>query len=304
MSPMPSPIARLDLNLLKLFKAVYDLRQTTAAADRLGLTQPAVSQGLKRLREHIGDPLFVPTRAGMDPTPRAREMAGPIADALAAIERTLERPPVFEPAAARRRFRLGMLDYGVMVLAPKLATEIAARAPGVNIDIEHVSSGAAAESLEAGRFDLVTGPFRAIPRTMSTTPLFKDRFVVISHRRHPGLAAGLTRKHLITSAYVDVPFEASAKRGIDAVLAAAGASRRKAMTVPTFSGACFVVASSPLLAIVPERIANAHREICDLDIHPMPLRLPMLSISALTHRKQDADSGLVWLRDLLVSMSS
>ena len=129
------------------FKAVYELGQTTAAAEYLGLTQPAVSQALRRLRELTGDPLFVPSRSGMLPTPRASELSVPVNSALAAIQRALERNPDFQPATARRRFRLGMLDYGIMVLAPSVAGVISQHAPGIVVDIMHVPSANAHQIL-------------------------------------------------------------------------------------------------------------------------------------------------------------
>lgn len=295
---------RVDLNLLKVFKAVHELGQTTAAAEHLGLTQPAVSQGLRRLREFLDDPLFVPTSAGMQPTARANELAGPVSEALAVIQRALERNPDFQPPTARRRFRLGMLDYGVMALAPALAGVISRRAPGVSVDISHVPSDSAPRMLLADQIDLATGPFARTPATLECTPLFSDDYVVIARAGHPALSVGLNAARLSELPHVDVTYDTSEGGGIDAALHAAGIRRRKAMQVPLFAGACFVVGASDFLAIMPRRLAQAHAGICNLAVHDMPVPFPRLEISALVHRRNSGDAGLKWLRDVLAETAA
>jgi len=296
----PRFLQRVDLNLLKVFKAVHDLRQTTAAAERLGVSQPAVSQSLKRLRDLVGDPLFVPAHAGVEPTARANELAGPVGEALAAIQRALERPPQFDPATARRRFRIGMLDYGVMVLAPAIAGAISRQAPGVSVEISHVPSDAAARLLLSDEIDLATGPFVRPPAALDCEPLFEDAYVVVARRDHPALAGGLDVETLTRLSYVDIAYDASEGGGMAAALARRGIDIRKAMQAPMFAGACFIAGSSDLAAIVPERLAHAYRDVCSIAVHRPPVALPPLRISALTHRRNSSDAGLRWLRDILV----
>jgi DNA-binding transcriptional LysR family regulator len=291
---------KVDLNLLKIFRAVYELGQTTAAAEYLGLTQPAVSQALRRLRELTGDPLFVPGRAGMIPTARAQELAGPFGEALAAVKHALESNRDFQPATARRRFRLGMLDYGVMALAPSVAAAISARAPGVSVEIMHVPSNAAQTMLEEDRIDLVTGPFKRSPASFERTLLFADNYVLIARRNHPALCEGLTPAVLSELAYVEVTYDTAEGGGVDGVLLAWDVRRRKAMQVPLFAGACFVAGASDLVAIVPERLAQIYAAISDIEIHQLPQDFPPLDIRALMHRRNGGDAGLRWLCGVLV----
>jgi DNA-binding transcriptional LysR family regulator len=291
---------KVDLNLLKVFKSVYELGQTTAAAEYLGLTQPAVSQALRRLRELTGDPLFVPGRAGMMPTARAEELAAPFGEALAAIQHALESNPDFRPATARRRFRLGMLDYGVMVLAPSVAAAISAKAPGVGVEIMHVPSSAAQAMLEEDRIDIVTGPFKRCPAPFERTMLFTDRYVLIARMGHPALLNGLTPAVLSGLAYVDVTYDTAEGGGVEGALLALGVRRRKAMQVPLFAGACFIASASDFVAVVPERLAQTYAAISDIGIHRLPQDFPLLEISALVHRRNSGDAGLRWLCGVLV----
>lgn len=296
-------LQRVDLNLLKIFQAVYETRQTTAAAERLGLSQPAVSQALGRLRHLTSDPLFVPAHGGMEPTSRASELAGPVGAALGSIQRALERNPTFDPGSANRRFRLGMLDYGVMMLAPAIASAVSRDAPGISIDISHVPSDSAARLLLSDQIDLVTGPFDDVPASLECTPVFRDTYVVAARRDHPALKNGLNREALADLPHVDVTYDLTERGGLDTALRSHGIHRRKAMQVPFFAGACVIAGASDFLAIIPQRMAQAHQHMCGLKLHDLPVSIAPLKISALNHRRDSAEPGLKWLRDIIGSVA-
>jgi len=291
----------IDLNLLKVFRAVHTFRQTTAAANHLGLTQPAVSQGLKRLRHLVDDPLFVPTKSGMEPTARANELAGPVSDALSTIERAFRQRPDFEPANSQQRFRIGMLDYAVMVLAPNLAAVISERAPGVTIEISYVPHADASRLLLNDELDLVTGPFPNPSSSLKATSLFSDRFVVISRRDHTALAGGISRATFNQLSFANIPMT---YENVGKKLQTHGIQLRNAMQVPTFATACFIVGESDFLAIVPEWIAKAHQKQCRLAIHDLPVDIEPMQISALIHRRNSSDGGIKWLLGALVDAAN
>lgn len=301
MAPADNFLQSVDLNLLKVFKAVHAFRQTTAAANHLGLTQPAVSQSLKRLRHLVDDPLFVPTKSGMEPTARADELAGPVSDALSTIERAFRQSSVFDPAVSQQRFRIGMLDYAVMVLAPSLAAVISDQAPGVTIEISYVPHADAPQLLLNDELDLVTGPFAKHASSLKATHLFSDSFVVISRRDHAALTGGVSRAAFDALSFADIPatYENVGKR-----LLTHGIRPRNAMQVPTFATACFIVGESDLLAIVPGWIARAHQHQCGLAIHDLPVDIDPMEISALIHRRNSGDAGLKWLLGALVDAAS
>jgi DNA-binding transcriptional LysR family regulator len=291
---------QIDLNLLKIFKAVHVSRQATAAAGNLGLTQPAVSQGLKRLRLLLDDPLFIPTKTGMEPTARANELAGPVIDALSTIERAFRQTSEFQAANSQRRFRIGMLDYSVTLLAPRLAGIISQQAPGVTIEISYVPQAAASQLLLSDALDLVTGPFSNHSSALIATDLVLDRYVVISRRDHAALKGGLTRAILTELPHVSIPAEPGELGNLENSLQAQGVRMQKAVQVPTYAGACFIAGESDFLAILPKRLAEVYQNLCGLAIYDVPVDIPPLQIRALIHRRNSTDAGLKWLIDVLV----
>ena len=292
-------LQRVDLNLLKIFGAVYESNQVTAAANRLGLTQSAVSQGLKRLRDLVGDPLFIPSRTGMEPTVRAKELAGPILSSMRTVEQALRRSKEFEAAYAERLFRIGMLDYAIMILAPHLATTLTASAPNIRVEISHVPLGQVVDFLRADQMDLVIGPFSHIYADLDGHSLFAEDLVLAFRSGHPALSKRLTKTGLSKLSYVDVPFDLSGKVGLDDLLTTHGMVRKIVITVPMFAGACHVVGASDVVAIMPRNVVLAHQTTCDLVIQNLPFEMPKLQIHALVHRRNAGDSGIQWLLEAL-----
>lgn len=295
---------RVDLNLLKVFRAVYETGQTTAAAQALGLTQPAVSQALGRLRALAGDPLFVATRSGMEPTARAHELARPVLRALDDIFGAFERAPGFNPATARRRFRIGMLDYGVMALAPAIAREISAGAPGIVLDISHTPASAAPQLLLADQLDLATGPFETLQNYFIRRPMFEDSFCVAARKKHPRLRKGLDLELFATLGHVDVSYATTESDRIDKLLRQRQLARTRSITTAHFVGALHIVGSSDLISVAPRRLAQVYRDVCGLELHEPPLPLPPLRISSAIHRRNEADEGLAWLHGVIARAAS
>lgn len=290
---------RVDLNLMKVFRAVYETGQTTAAAQALGLTQPAISQALGRLRTLTGDPLFVATRAGMEPTARAHELARPVLRALDDIFGAIERGPAFNPATARRRFRVGMLDYGVMALAPAIAREISQKAPGIALDISHAPASAAPQMLLADQLDLATGPFENLQNVFIRRPLFDDAFCVAARKGHPRLRRGLDLDLFAALGHVDVSYATAESDRIDKLLRQRQLLRTRSITTAHFVGALHIVGGSDLISVAPRRLAMVYRDVCGLELHAPPLDLPPLRISSAIHRRNETDEGLAWLHGII-----
>src|SRR5437764_13192496 len=167
-------IQDVDLNLLRVFDAVLRERAVTAAAMGLGLTQPAVSNALSRLRSVFGDPLFVRTPSGMDATPFARELAEPVRQALALLESALAHGPVFDPASATRAFRFYMSDLGQIEFLPPLLERVQKHAPGVRLEAVALEVEDIAAALAAGSLDLAVGFLPGLGAPVRRRPLFRD----------------------------------------------------------------------------------------------------------------------------------
>lgn len=301
MAGTTADLRNLDLNLLKVFLAVYELRRTTLAAERLGITQPAVSQALGRLRAVLGDPLFVRARDRMEPTPLAQDLLGPIRDGLNAIGAAVARDRVFTAPEARRHFRLGMLDYGVVALAPGIAATLSREAPEVTIEIRHTPLDTALDALSAEEIDLATGPFENLPDYFQSAPLFEDDLVVIARRGHPGLRNGLTLDALRALPHLDISYIAGDRYLTANRWGKLGIGLRRVMSVPHFAAAPWVVGASDLLAITARRPAMAFAESCDIEIFDMPVPVEPLRIQVVIHRRNAEDPGMRWLLETVKS---
>ncbi len=177
-------IRDLDLNLLRLFDAVYRTRNVSRAADLLDLTQPAASQGLSRLRTLLHDPLFMRAAGGMQPTPKAQRLAGPVRQALATLEDALGESAGFEPAHSGRTFHIHMSDIGESRFLPELMTVLRERAPGVRVETRPVPREQITEALDAGRIDVAFG-FLPMVKDTQRLKLLEDRYVVLLREGHP-----------------------------------------------------------------------------------------------------------------------
>src|SRR5688572_11984454 len=187
-------VQALDLNLLRVLDAVLHEGGVTPAAARLGLTQPAVSNALARLRRVFGDPLFVRSAAGVDATPFARELAEPVRQALALLESALAHGPGFDPATSTRAFRFYMSDLGQVEFLPPLMERVQSAAPGVRLeavafDLEHIGA-----ALGAGALDLAVGFLPALGPPVERQALFRDPYVCLMRADHPAVGKALTKK--------------------------------------------------------------------------------------------------------------
>jgi DNA-binding transcriptional LysR family regulator len=287
----------LDLNLLRLLDALLTERHLTRAAKRVGLSQPAMSHGLARLRAHLGDPLFVRARQGLEPTERAARIAGPLRDALAAIERALAGDD-FDPATARRTFSLATADYGAFVLLPRLLERIARLAPGVDLWARTVADDPVAQ-LAAGEADAPPSPsprLRGGGAVIHSRVLYEERFVCVVREGHPRV-----KKRLDLDTWAALPHAFVAPGGkpggvVDDVLAQHGKQRRVACAVPHFLLAPHVVASSDLVLTVGARVAEAFAKVLPLRIVEAPVALPGFRMSLAWHERQHHDPAQRWFR--------
>lgn len=296
--------ARIDLNLLEVFEAVAKTRSTTLAADRLAISQSAVSHALNRLRDIVGDPLFVRGRAGLVPTPHATSMIGPAGDLLGSARSLLE-PAHFEPAASTRRFKVGASDYGMLTTVPGLVRSVRTKAPKVSMEVIAIGEQVLAQ-LEAGDLDIAfyggkppTAPFLSLE-------LFREHFVGIICALHP-LAIKTGQGALSLDDYLEYPhamvtFRDPQLSPIDAALALVARSRHIAFVTPNFASNVASLPGTDLIMSIPARLAdNAVRP--DLVQFDLPLIVPDYAYSVIWHRRMVGDPAFVWLMQQVVSRS-
>ncbi len=302
----PARLSAFDLNLLVVLDVLLAERNVTKAANRLGLSQPAVSNALARLRGALGDPLLVRTRAGMAPTPRALALVGSLRDALDLMGNTLTDAESFDPENARRTFVLAATDYVQFVLLGKLVARIRRVAPGVVLEVLPVVQTFPWPQLEAGSIDLVLGgaSVRDTPRGLHRRRLFRDRVVCILREGHPYATGTLTLERYLELAHIEaLPL---GSHGLaDEVLAQLGPGRQRKLagTVPHFLVAPFIVVQSDCCFTLAERIAVPMAEKLPLRVRPLPFEMPSVSIGAYWHDRVHGDAAHRWLRRLVAEVT-
>jgi DNA-binding transcriptional LysR family regulator len=294
----------VDLNLLRVFDAVLHEQGATAAAARLGLTQPAVSNALARLRAIFGDALFVRTAAGMDPTPFARELAEPVRQALALLESALAHGPGFDPATSTRAFRFYMSDLGQVEFLPPLVERLQRAAPGVRLeavaaDLEHI-----ADALGAGSIDLAVGFLPALGPPVARRTLFRDPYRCLMRADHPSIGAKLSRKQFLESSHVLVTYRGGGHRVIEEALERAGVARRIALRVPHFTVVPMVLERTDLILTLPARVARVYERQGGFKSLPPPVPMPPAEVAVHWHERFEADPGNRWLREQVVELFS
>lgn len=306
MTMHPVHLEGLDLNLLVALRALLAERHVTRAAARVGLSQPAMSHALARLRELLGDPLLVRTPSGMRPTARAEAMAGPLDRALEDLSRVLASPAPFEPSRSTRKFRIATSDYIELVLLPRLLARIWSEAPGVDVRVTS-HTGDAGEALAEARVDLAIGPFGEFgsdePQGLRLQRILADRFVCVVREDHP-----VVKKRLSLDDFVSLPHALVSPRGVtgsvvDTALASLGKKRRVAIEIPHFLVAPHVVRETDVVLTLAQRVAQALTPLLGLRQVAPPLELPGFSMSMVWHDRQHDDPAHTWLRRMIAAVA-
>jgi DNA-binding transcriptional LysR family regulator len=293
-------IRNFDLNLLRVFAAVERERSVSRAAVLVGLSQPAMSNALSRLRHACGDPLFVRTPAGMEPTALAIEMAVPVNDALDRLEQALGGAAAFRPDRLSRGFRLLMSDAGQRVVLPLLMNALAETAPEAVIEVVQLPREQYAEALQIGLADLAVGHLSTLRAGIHQQPLFSDSYVCIAAEAHPVLRGSLSLQQFVSARHVAIA-AGSAEAQLERVLAGKRMKRKVALTVAQYHAAIDVVRSTALLATLPRRSVGTGQGIQVLDL---PFGLSEARIRQFWHRRQHNDAANAWLRELLRSLTA
>jgi DNA-binding transcriptional LysR family regulator len=292
----------LDLNLLRVFDEVMAERNLTRAADSLALTQPAVSQSLKRLREALGDELFIRTAHGVRPTPYAEGIWPPIRDAMEALQSSLA-PAQFDPLAANNNFRLAMADATAATLVANIVRETERLAPSVSFRIFPLNTRDPRKLLDEGEIDLAVGYFPnaviALSDAIRHQRLYEGEYIVVMRRGHPLEGLELTLERFCSAHHLLVSFSGRPFGFIDEALAGIGCKRHITMTVNQFFTAGQVVSQSDLLTVLPRHFLEATGLAHDLTVRSLPFSVGAVHVEMLWHRRHHRESAHQWLRQLV-----
>jgi DNA-binding transcriptional LysR family regulator len=292
-----------DLNLLLVFEALFRHGSVTRAAAQVGLTQPAMSSALGRLRKQFGDPLFVNSRSGMLPTPRALELAVPFTDALAMIRGAMGSRQEFEARSSARSLRVYMSDVGEMVLLPALMRHLNTHGPAMRLETAQLPVSELAVRLETGDVDLAVGYLPQLPDKIRRARLFEEHYVCMTRADHPlGRRAALTLKEFLAAKHVLIASMGSGHQLLERTLEERGVRENVALRVQHFVVVPQIVASTDLLVTVPSRVSGASARMAKLKVHPLPIPIPSFDVSLYWHERVENDGANQWLRGAMTEL--
>lgn len=291
----------IDLNLLRLFDAVYRARSVSRAAEALGLTQPAASQGLTRLRLLLKDALFVRAPGGVAPTPRAERLSRSVQAALSLMEVALNESDRFDPAESQRSFRIHMSDIGEARFLPDLMAAVQAQAPGVRIETRPLPSDAIAQALDEGHIDLAFGFLPSVKETRQAVML-SDRYIVLLRAGHPFTRRKRSPQALLDDLpqleFVAVRTHTNPLR----ILQQLNLEARVRLTTEHFMVLPSIVRSTDLAVLMPRSIALGFAGQGGYALVEPPFALRDFDVALHWSARFEADPGLAWLRELILQL--
>jgi len=287
---------RLDLNLLRVFAVIFEERTLTAAAERLGLTQPALSHALRRLRLIAEDELFVRSAKGMIPTRQAEELYGRVHDSLFTLDGAMSEESVFDPKSSNRSFTIGMSDYGMTVILPPLIAHLHSEAPRLRIQTRYYAHGAQYEDLFSGRVDLSITVAGGHPEWCDNEDLFTETAVGIAAKSNSLFSGTPTIDEYLGARHVIMTPGEGDRSWVDPYLEALGYVREVAHTVPHFVAIPAILENTEFVSTLPTRIASRFAGQHKLNTFPLPFPAQSHRIVQVWHRRKSRDKGHRWFR--------
>ncbi|MFM9900020.1 MAG: LysR family transcriptional regulator [Polaromonas sp.] len=302
----PDP-ALLDIKLLRLLDQLYTTHSVTRAAEALGQSQPTVSIWLARLRQQLGDPLFVRTADGMLPTPRTEALIGTVREVLGGLQRLAQTGVAFDPATAQRRFAICMTDASHITLLPRLLAHVRAIAPGVDLEASRIDT-TLAQALQSGQADLAVGFLPWLDAGFYQQTLYAQDWVCLANARHPRIRSAQSAHWNLAVYQQEAHIGISSGTGyqlLDNAVASQRLTRRIQLEMPGFLGLSAIVASSDLVATLPRHIgetlarANASG---GLQVLPCPVNIPGFTVKQYWHARFHHDPASRWLRGVCADL--
>lgn len=287
----------IDLSVLAVFDAIHRDRSVTAAARRVGLSQPATSAALARLRRRFDDPLFVRTTAGMAPTPLADELAPAVRDVLDIVQRRILERPSADPARASRTLRLSVSDASALLFLPRIVAHLQRVAPAWRVETVPLHLAGLPGALEAGEFDLAIGNLAPLAAPgFYRQRLAATRYVVIRRRDHSVLRTAPTLRQYLDAKHVVAHPPGAPPSVLEQFLAARGHVRDIAVRLPQFLLLPAVVAETDLIATLPAHVADSFALRERLGVSPLPVKAPELVLHQCWHARTNRDPTGRWVR--------
>jgi DNA-binding transcriptional LysR family regulator len=299
----------LDLKLLRLFDSLYNTRSVTRTAGALNLSQPTISIGLGRLREHLNDPLFVRTADGMLPTPRSDALITTVREVLGGLQRLSATVTEFDPATAQRRFRICMTDASHVTLLPHLLSHVRAVAPGITLEASRINE-ALAKNLQMGDADLALGYLPWLDTGFYQQTLYNQDWICLVNARHLRLIGANTeiaKDWNITTYQAEAHIGISAGTGyqlLDSAIGTQQISRKIVLELPGFLGLSAILSTTDLVATLPRGIGETLAKSAGLQVLPCPFAIPSFPVKQYWHERYHHDSANRWMRGVCAGLFS
>ncbi|MCM5680038.1 LysR family transcriptional regulator [Schlegelella sp. S2-27] len=292
----------LDLNLLVVFNHLLAERSVSRVAEKLGVSQPAVSNSLAKLRKQFADELFLRTPRGMEPTPFADQLAGSVGYALAMIQSGINLRTNFDPTTAERSFTIGMTDVGEIYFLPTLIERLRHEAPGVTLSTVRNTAVNLRDELESGKVDLAVGLLPQLKAGFFQRRLFAQPYVCVMRRGHRLAKRRISLAEFSAAEHLMVVAAGTGHGKVDELMKRGGVARNVRLTVPHYVSVGHILQGSDMIATVPDRLATRLLEPFDLVKVPHPAKLPDVSINMFWHAKYHRSPVNRWLRDLVFEL--
>lgn len=293
----------VDLNLLVALDALLIEQHVTRAADRIGLSQPAMSSALNRLRHIFKDDLLVRTSAGMQATPRALELHEPLQKVLRQIERVIETEPEFEPTCSTQLFTVRLSDVLAALVLPPLTKALEETAPKIRLDIAHLPPPKTIEALEKDEIDLAISMGLQHSNAIENARLMPDRMICLMDRDHPLAGEDLTLDGFLAYRHIRVAISPTDFRFVDSQLMTRGLTREVALNLPNWLVVPYILRGTRMLAVMPERLAQAIAAD-DLVSADLPIESTEFEWTLYWHRRHRHNRAVTWLRDTILAVSA
>lgn len=300
---------KIDLNLMQVFSALMRENNLTRAGFRLGLSQPAMSHALGKLRKLTGDPLFVRVSSGMEPTDFALRISPSVEEGLKLLLGAVEGAGAFDPSRCDRTFQILMSDIGELVYLSRLVTRLMQVAPQVNVRVLQLPREAYQDALASGEADLAIGFLPALKTGVYQQRLFTDSHICLVRADHPQIKKSLSLAQFSAASHVVIEPAGSRYSGhatqtsttslLERHLSTSGVSRRVVLRVPHFTVVPAIVQQTDLITTLPSYVLSYTRNLPNLKTFKLPFDVPSYDIKQFWHERKHADPANRWLRNLV-----
>ena len=296
-----SGMKNIDLKAIAVIGELSRTRSVSVAADHLGLGQSAISMSLAKLRKHFGDPLFVRTSSGMEPTPYGTKLIEILRDAESILQNALDHHAAFDPATSERTFHICSTDIAQVTLLPAIAKRLQKVGPRIGVELRATSDQLVGQ-LESGQVDLAIGFIPMMGAGFYSQRLFQDHFVIVARAGHPRIDKKLTIEQFEAETHVAVGISGSGHSIIEKTIQEKKIRRRVGIRVSGFTGLGPLIANTDMLAIMPAQLANFFARFGHIRIFSLPFHIPAYHITQQWHERFRHDPGNKWLRSMMADL--